>query len=98
MRFERLQSEGRAALDAGDAQAAADRLREALALWRGPALAEFTEPFATVEAAHLDERRRVCLEDRIDADLALGRHADAGRRARGARQPRTRCASACARS
>ena len=76
VRFERLQTEGRAALDDGDA---ADRRRppaSALALWRGPALAEFSEPFATVEATHLEERRRVCLEDRIDAELALGRHAD----------------------
>ena len=57
------------------AQAAA-RCEEALELWRGPALAEFPEPFALVEAAHLRERQQVCLEDRIDADLALGRHAD----------------------
>ena len=76
VRFERLQTEGRHALDEGDAETAAARLRAALALWRGPALAEFTEPFATVEATHLEERHRVCLEDRIDADLALGRHAD----------------------
>src|SRR5690349_3588527 len=75
-RFERLQTEGRAALDEGDAATAAARLKDALSLWRGPALAEFTEPFATVEATHLEERRQVCLEDRIDADLALGRHAD----------------------
>ena len=38
--------EGRAALAAGDPETAAARLREALALWRGPALAEFSEPFA----------------------------------------------------
>ncbi|HSD76027.1 MAG TPA: BTAD domain-containing putative transcriptional regulator, partial [Solirubrobacteraceae bacterium] len=49
---------------------------EALALWRGDALAEFGEPFAVTEAARLDELRLACLEDRIDADLALGRHAD----------------------
>src|SRR6185436_7343713 len=72
VRFERLQTDGRRALDEGDAETAAARLREALALWRGPALAEFTEPYATVEATHLEERHRVCLEDRIDADLALG--------------------------
>src|SRR3954453_8068830 len=63
VRFERLRTEGRAALDAGDPATAASRLRSALALWRGPALAEFSEPFALVEAAHLEERRRVCLED-----------------------------------
>ena len=75
-RFERLRAEGRAALDSGDPARAAARLREALALWRGPALAEFDEPFAAAEAARLEEVRVACLEDRIDADLALGRHAD----------------------
>jgi DNA-binding SARP family transcriptional activator/pimeloyl-ACP methyl ester carboxylesterase len=76
VRFERLRDAGRAALDAGDAATAAARLREALALWRGIPLAEFAEPFAATEAAHLEERGRVCLEDRIDAELALGRHGD----------------------
>ena len=75
-RFERLRREGRAALDAGDAATASARFGAALELWRGPALAEFAEPFALVEAAHLRERLQVCVEDRIDADLALGRHAD----------------------
>ena len=75
-RFERLRREGRAALDAGDAAKASARFEAALELWRGPALAEFAEPFALVEAAHLRERLQVCVEDRIDADLALGRHAD----------------------
>src|SRR4051812_22075274 len=75
-RFERLRADGRAALEAGDAATAAARLREALTLWRGPALSEFSEPFAQVERTLLEERHRVCLEDRIDADLALGRHAD----------------------
>src|SRR3954470_3828248 len=75
-RFERLRREGREALDTGDAATATARLRAALELWRGRALAEFSEPFALVEAAHLEERQQVCLEDRIDAELALGRHAD----------------------
>src|SRR3954469_5218807 len=75
-RFERLRGEGRTALDAGDAATAAARLKAALELGRGPALTEFSEPFALVEAAHLEERQQVCLEDRIDAELALGRHAD----------------------
>jgi len=45
----------------------------ALALWRGPALADFRyEPFAQAELARLDELRLVCLEERIDADLAMG--------------------------
>jgi DNA-binding SARP family transcriptional activator len=75
-RFIRLRGEGRAALTAGDAGAASERLRDALGLWRGPALAEFSEPFALAEGAHLEELRIVCLEERIEADLALGRHAD----------------------
>jgi DNA-binding SARP family transcriptional activator/pimeloyl-ACP methyl ester carboxylesterase len=74
-RFERDVAEARAALDAGGAQQAADRLREALALWRGPALAEFaSEPFAPPEGARLEELRIAALESRLDADLALGRH------------------------
>src|SRR3954447_17805936 len=75
-RFERLRREGREALDTGDGATATARLRAALELWRGRALAEFSEPFALVQAAHLEERQQVCLEDRIDAELALGRHAD----------------------
>ncbi len=75
-RFGRLREEGREALEAGDATAAAAVLAAALGLWRGPALAEFSEPFARVEGAHLEELRLGCLEDRIEADLALGRHRD----------------------
>jgi flavin reductase (DIM6/NTAB) family NADH-FMN oxidoreductase RutF/DNA-binding SARP family transcriptional activator len=74
-RFERLAGEGRAALAAGDHDAAAERLAEALALWRGPALAEFREPFAVREGARLEALRLAALEDRIEADLVLGRHA-----------------------
>ena len=75
-RFERLRSAGRAALEAGDAETASVRLRDALALWRGPALGEFSEPFAALESAHLEELRVGCVEDRIEADIAAGRHAD----------------------
>jgi DNA-binding SARP family transcriptional activator/DNA-binding GntR family transcriptional regulator len=75
-RFARLRSAGRAALGAGDASTAAANFRDALALWRGQALAEFPEPFARVEGAHLEELRLQCIEDRIEADLAAGRHAD----------------------
>jgi DNA-binding SARP family transcriptional activator len=76
-RFEGLVEEGRAALAAGDAAAAAERLRRALALWRGPALADLTElaPLAA-EAAVLEERRLAAVEDRVEADLLLGRHAE----------------------
>ena len=73
--FERLAAEGRAALAGGDAASAAARLREALGLWRGPPLSDFTyEAFAQGEIARLEEARVAALEDRIDADLALGRH------------------------
>jgi YVTN family beta-propeller protein len=57
--------------------AAARRLRDALALWRGPALADFTyESFAQDEIRRLEDLRLSALEDRIEADLALGRHED----------------------
>jgi DNA-binding SARP family transcriptional activator len=74
-RFESLRREGQEALAAGSAARAAERLREAAALWRGPALGEFDEPFAAIESARLEELRLAALEDRIDAELALGRHA-----------------------
>src|SRR5215207_7905866 len=76
LRFERLRKEGREALADGDADTAAERLTAACALWRGPALGEFSEPFAAAAAAHLDELRLLAVEDRIDAELALGRHSD----------------------
>ena len=73
-RFEVLTEAGRTALAQGDAGRAAERFRDALALWRGPALAEFAaEPFARVEGARLDELQLAALEDRIEADLGLGR-------------------------
>jgi class 3 adenylate cyclase len=53
----------------------AARLRRALSLWRGPALAEFTyQPFAQREITALEELRLVAIEERVEADLALGRH------------------------
>ena len=75
--FAGLVGEGREVLGMGDPAAASSVLREALALWRGPALADFMyEPFAQTEIARLDELRVVALEERIEADLALGRHAE----------------------
>jgi DNA-binding SARP family transcriptional activator len=72
-RFERLLAQGRQALADGAAAEAAEMLAEALRLWRGPALADFRyEPFAQAEIARLEELRLVCLEERIEADLALG--------------------------
>jgi len=74
-RFERLLEEGGRALEAADAPRAAALLRDALALWRGPALADFEfEPFAQPEIARLEELRLAALERRIEADLSVGRH------------------------
>jgi DNA-binding SARP family transcriptional activator len=73
--FERTVAEGEEALADGRPSDAAARLRQALALWRGPALVDFAyESFAQDEIARLDELRLAALEDRIEADLALGRH------------------------
>ncbi len=76
-RFEALTAAGRAALATGDAAGAAEQLRAALALWRGPALAEFSaESFARPEADRLAELQLTATEDRIEAELRLGREAD----------------------
>ena len=62
-RFQRLQAEG--------------ALRPALALWRGPPLADLGDQrFAQAEIARLEELRVVCLEERIEQDLSRGRHAE----------------------
>src|SRR3954447_24982764 len=74
LRFEHLHKQGRDALADGDAATAAERLAAACSLWRGSALVECSEPFAGSAAAHLEELRLVAVEDRIDAELALGRH------------------------
>jgi len=59
-----------------DEAGAAEALRRALALWRGPPLAEFAyEPFAQVELGRLEELRLATLEERFDVELALGLHA-----------------------
>jgi DNA-binding SARP family transcriptional activator len=72
-RFELLVDDARGA----EPVRARERLRRALALWRGPPLAEFgDQPFARVEAARLEELRLAALEKRIEADLALGLHTD----------------------
>ena len=72
-RFEELLAEARL-LERG---AAAAKLREALALWRGPALADFAyDDFARHEIERLDELRETCTERRIDLELALGHHDD----------------------
>jgi predicted ATPase/DNA-binding SARP family transcriptional activator len=73
--FVRLCDEGRSALASGDAATAAETLRTALGLWRGAALADLASaPFAQTEVLRLEEQRAAASEDRIDAELALGRH------------------------
>jgi len=75
-RFERLVATGQAALDAGEAAAAARRFAEALGLWRGRALADVCDVEAlALESARLEELRLAAVEGRIEADIALGRHA-----------------------
>jgi DNA-binding SARP family transcriptional activator len=77
-RFEAAVDEGRAALSAGRARDARRILREALSLWRGPPLADLMfEDFLQREIARLEELRLAAIETRIDADLALGGHAEA---------------------
>jgi YVTN family beta-propeller protein len=72
-RFERLSDEGRKALAAGETALAAASLREALSLWRGPPLADIADgQFLEQERARLEELRLGALQQRIEADLALG--------------------------
>jgi DNA-binding SARP family transcriptional activator len=76
-RFEALAREGHERLARGDADGAARELTEALDLWRGPPFAEFeAEPFARTAGGRLEDARLAALEDRIEADLLLGRHAE----------------------
>ena len=72
-RFEQLAAAARERLAAGDAKAAVAGLREALALWRGPALGEFrSEPFGDIAAARLEDLRLGAVDDRIQAELDAG--------------------------
>jgi DNA-binding SARP family transcriptional activator/tetratricopeptide (TPR) repeat protein len=58
-----------------DTEAASAKLRAALALWRGRPLEEFAyEPFAQLQIGRLEELQLACIEKRVDADLACGRH------------------------
>ena len=75
--FEGLVEDARQAMADGQAETASALLRQALGLWRGPALAELAhEPFAAQEIARLEEQRLAALELRVEADLAAGRHAE----------------------
>jgi DNA-binding SARP family transcriptional activator len=72
-RFEQLVAEARRA----SPESASAKLRDALALWRGPPLADLAyEEFAQAEIARLEEMRLGAVEQRLEADLALGRHAE----------------------
>ena len=76
-RFERLVAEGQAVLRRGEAAAAGNRFREALALWRGPAFAGVADVARlALEAARLEELRLAAVEGRLEAGLALGRAAE----------------------
>jgi DNA-binding SARP family transcriptional activator len=74
-RFETLADQGREALDRGDPRSAREHLDAALALWRGPPLADLAyESFAQAEISRLEELRLGALETRFQAELALGHH------------------------
>jgi predicted ATPase/DNA-binding SARP family transcriptional activator len=76
-RFEQLAQAGAAALRIGEQSKAAGTLRQALALWRGPALADVRDaPFAAATITRLERLRLSAVQDRIDADIALGRAAE----------------------
>lgn len=72
--FARLTAEAEAAIRAGDAGSASALLRQALALWRGPALGGTTSRALHARATQLDEERLAALETSIDLELAAGRH------------------------
>jgi DNA-binding SARP family transcriptional activator/WD40 repeat protein len=73
-RFGELVERGRHALASGEPERAATVLQEALGLWRGPPLADFAyEQFAQAPIAQLEELQLAAVEERVEADLALGR-------------------------
>src|SRR5919198_1474173 len=74
-RMRSLVAEARERMADGESEAASRLLQDALALWRGPTLAGLAlESFGRDEVAQLDELRVTVLMDRIDCDLAQGRH------------------------
>ena len=73
-RFGEMADRGREALAARRPREAAAMLSEALGIWRGPPLTDFAyEPFAQSSIAQLEELHLAAIEDRVEADLALGR-------------------------
>jgi predicted ATPase/DNA-binding SARP family transcriptional activator len=76
-RFERLLQEGREAAQSGNPALTAAIIGRALALWRGEAYGELAdEEFVRAGAQRLQELRLVALEERLDAEIALGRHGE----------------------
>lgn len=74
--FERRLADARSAREQGDCGQAAALFRDAESCWRGRPLADLElEPFGRLEAQRLEELRLLAVEERIDAELALGRHA-----------------------
>jgi predicted ATPase/DNA-binding SARP family transcriptional activator len=74
-RFEQTSVDGRRALAEGNPELARALTGRALSLWRGAALADVAyEPFAAAEAVRLDDLRLECIEDQLEAELALGHH------------------------
>ena len=75
-RFERLAADAGRSLESGDAARAADLLRDGLGLWHGSPLADLAyESFAQPAIRRLEEIRLAAVEQRIDAELSLGAHA-----------------------
>jgi DNA-binding SARP family transcriptional activator len=76
--FSLIAKQGRRLAECRDPAAAGTALRQALALWRGPALGDVADacPRLAAEAAGLEEQRLAVLEDRAEADLAAGQHGD----------------------
>jgi peptide/nickel transport system substrate-binding protein len=73
--FEELLAVGHRGLEAGEFELASGKLRQAESLWRGRPMADLEfEPFARLEVERLEELRTLAAEERLDAELALGRH------------------------
>ena len=72
-RFDRLTASSRRAADAGDARGAAELFGQALALWRGPALADVSSAAIRAATVPLEEKRLLAIEAKATADLTLGR-------------------------
>jgi DNA-binding SARP family transcriptional activator/DNA-binding beta-propeller fold protein YncE len=76
-RFEALGARGRSELESGEPEEASATFAAALALWRGPPLADVAfEGFAQTEAARLEELRLTATAGRIEAELELGKHSE----------------------